>query len=135
MTERETKAIEELKNNSTDLCEELIEEGSILEEFAIVAWEQKILWPATLYEKAPQKIRDDMIAILEQDDVSETLNTNHLLMDLAMMLLQVHFRVGRRIQKYGEKNYMLVLVHMQWKVAGVWKMVNEESYGLIHLMH
>ena len=67
MKQREKDAIEALKKEDTDLCEELIREGICLPEFAEVAWENKIFRPSQLYENAPEKVRDEMINILEND--------------------------------------------------------------------
>ena len=140
MAQREMDAIEALKKNDTDLCEELIREGICLPEFAEVAWQNRIFRPAQLYENAPNNVRDEMINILESDLEDDILNINGLLIALSAIGDDVVVECFMRWEK-AQKNWRnkLHVGPAQYALEGNWCIENgekrqlfyEDSYALV----
>ena len=140
MTQREKDAIEALREKDTDLCEALIREGICLPEFAEVAWQNHIFRPAQLYENAPDKVRDEMIKILENDLEDDDLYINGLLIALAAIGDSVVAECFTRWEKNQKKwRNKLHVGPTQYALEGDWcidngeirKLFYEESYALV----
>lgn len=86
MTEKVNEALEALKmERNVDLFEELIQQQDIKEpEFAEAALEQGIFRPAALYEGASPQVRDRLISMLENPEISK-LQLNGILLALAQI--------------------------------------------------
>lgn len=136
----EKDAIEALKNDDTDLCEKLIQEGVCPPEFAEAAWEKKIFTPSQLYENAPIKVRDEIIKVLEDDLVEDSLMINGLLMALSAIgddvVVECFLRWEKDPKKWRDKLYV---GPSEYALEGNWcidkeekrQLYFEESYAIV----
>ena len=140
MTKRELQAIEKLKENDTELCEQLIQEGIYLNEFSEVAWENKIFYPISLYENTSDDIRNQMITILEEDNEEAMIYANNILKALATIGGEI---VADYFSKWEKQNKnwknKLYVSPLMYAAEGFWciedntytKLFFDQAYSII----
>lgn len=128
------EALNEIKENEdTELFEVLIREYDFTEpEFARVAFEHKIFHPASLYKDADAKVRDSLIAMLDNEEKEDVLDINGILVALAEIGDDEVIKAFKRWEENPPKWRQNLYVGPEiYALEGNWCIENEEKKSLV----
>lgn len=128
------EALNEIKENEdTEIFEDLIREYDFIEpEFARAAFEQRIFCPASLYKDADAKVRDGLIAILDNEEKEDDLDINGILVALAEIGDDEVVKAFKRWKENPPKWRQTLYVGPEtYAMEGNWCIENGEKKSLV----